>query len=52
MATDKDAALDGPRREDPKWQERIERAKIAREEGRKAREGKPALLGMRRHSLA
>ncbi len=51
MEKDKKSALKRLEGRDPNWQERIERAKIAREEGRKAREGKPALLGLRRQSL-
>ena len=29
---------------DPDWRRRVERARIAREEGRKAREGKPIVF--------
>ena len=31
---------------DPDWQERIERARNAREEGRKARQGKPIVFSI------
>lgn len=33
-----------PKWYDPDWQERIERARNAREEGRKARQGKPIVF--------
>ena len=51
MTTDNgngEAALRPKRSQDPRWQERIELAKIAREQGRKAREGKSAVPGTRR----
>ena len=37
-------AVAPPRAYDPDWRERIERAKSAREDGRKAREGKPVVF--------
>ena len=35
-----------PKWYDPDWQERIERARNAREEGRKARQGKPIVFSV------
>ena len=48
MTNQEKEALRPPNDQDPRWQERIELAKIAREQGKKAREGKPPFLGMRR----
>lgn len=48
MTNQEKETLRPPNDQDPRWQERIELAKIAREQGRKAREGKPALPRMRR----
>ena len=45
-----DPALQPKTRQDPRWHERIELAKIVREQSRKAREGKQALPGMRRRT--
>ena len=44
-------ALRAPKHQDPRWHDRIERAKIAREQGRKAREGKSAEPATRRETL-
>ena len=37
-------AVELPHPYDPDWQERVERARRAREDGRKAREGKPIVF--------
>lgn len=50
MKDNDEAALQPRRTQDPRWQERIELAKIAREQGKKAREGKPTMLRMRREA--
>ena len=39
-------AVGHPKWYDPDWQERIERARNAREEGRKARQGKPIVFSI------
>ena len=49
MSQDREA-LQPPKHQDPRWHERIELAKIAREQGRKAREGKSTLRGTRREA--
>ena len=41
-------ALRAPKHQDPRWHDRIELAKIAREQGRKAREGKSVVRTTRR----
>ena len=50
MRDNDEAALQPKSTQDPRWQERIELAKIAREQGKKAREGKPTMLRMRREA--
>ncbi len=50
MSQEAKKAIQPPKHQDPRWHDRIELAKIAREQGRKAREGKSALPGTRREA--